>query len=440
MALIETVDLWKTYIMGSEEIHALRGVSISIERGDYVAIMGLGYSGKSTLMNLAPGHGGRPGRERRQPTSWRRSAVRCPGARPARRRAAGPRLPNSCTWSVVWLALVPRSRAGRSAVSSDQRHPGVRGLEDRGVQVRDRRAAGRDDHDRPLAGAWRCRARGSRPTRSSMRVCSRSRSCGGVRREGQRRAARPGGQHDVADPAADQLVDEGGRQGRRGVRRGHARRTYRPRSRSRQCRSRSGAAAARRQGVGVHLGPADGQHTVDRQQRLGGHVVGEQLHGGQPAGVGQLGQRGRQGHPGRDADAGLQRAGHHDRQADVLGDPQARAHPAERLHLEHRDVGRLEVAHPVGVLGAPDRLVRGDRHVDPAPHDGEVLDARRTGCSTYSSPPAALSSTRDPRSPPRRPTTARWRRPGPGRRARARRAPPPAGPPRRPGSARARRP
>jgi len=50
--VIRTYDLWKTYIMGDQEIHAVSGVDIGIRRGEYVAIMGPSGSGKSTLMNL----------------------------------------------------------------------------------------------------------------------------------------------------------------------------------------------------------------------------------------------------------------------------------------------------------------------------------------------------------------------------------------------------
>ena len=52
MTLIEARGLWKSYAMQAEVVHALRGVDLDVERGEYAAIMGPSGSGKSTLMNL----------------------------------------------------------------------------------------------------------------------------------------------------------------------------------------------------------------------------------------------------------------------------------------------------------------------------------------------------------------------------------------------------
>ncbi len=55
MALIEIRDIKKTYVMGDVQVHALQGVSLSIDKGEFVAIMGSSGSGKSTLMGILGG-------------------------------------------------------------------------------------------------------------------------------------------------------------------------------------------------------------------------------------------------------------------------------------------------------------------------------------------------------------------------------------------------
>ena len=50
--LIQVDDVWKTYQVGQQEVHALRGLSVDIGQGEYTALMGPSGSGKSTLMNM----------------------------------------------------------------------------------------------------------------------------------------------------------------------------------------------------------------------------------------------------------------------------------------------------------------------------------------------------------------------------------------------------
>ncbi len=52
MAMIEIKDLHKSYQMGSNSLHVLKGINFSVEAGELVAIMGSSGSGKSTLLNI----------------------------------------------------------------------------------------------------------------------------------------------------------------------------------------------------------------------------------------------------------------------------------------------------------------------------------------------------------------------------------------------------
>ncbi|HTX61394.1 MAG TPA: ATP-binding cassette domain-containing protein, partial [Methanobacterium sp.] len=53
--LVEGKDLWKTYDLGGIQINALRGLDITVNKGEFVSIMGPSGSGKSTLLNMLGG-------------------------------------------------------------------------------------------------------------------------------------------------------------------------------------------------------------------------------------------------------------------------------------------------------------------------------------------------------------------------------------------------
>ena len=53
--LVSTIDLWRTYQLGSEEINALRGITMTVHPGQFIAVVGRSGSGKTTLLNIMAG-------------------------------------------------------------------------------------------------------------------------------------------------------------------------------------------------------------------------------------------------------------------------------------------------------------------------------------------------------------------------------------------------
>ncbi len=395
-------------------------------------------SGSSSCTFRCTGPSGQPGEPRRR---CRRALDDVGG----RQRPADAEEPDLVGGLVRHRAAQPGRPVGGDR---DQRDAGVRGLEHGRVQVG--RGGARRRHHRGrrrevFGDAERQERRGALVDAGVQR--QRARSRGVVQGEGQRCVARTGRQHDVAHADAEQRLDDAlgpaccccSGPSSVGVTTADPATRRRPGG-ARQCstpvrgRPPTGRAASA-DGSGRRTGsaPSTGSSGSSTTSPASSWTVAS------PQACWSSGSAAASATPAAMPDAGLQGAADHDRQADVLGDPQAGADAAQRLHLEHRDVGGVEVADPVGVLGAPDRLVGGDRHVDPAADQGQVLHVRDRLLDVLQAAGGAVEP-RDRATASLRPTSRRWRRSGSARRRRGRRGRLPAAP--RPGRAagRARRP
>ncbi len=168
MALIEIRDITKVYDMGAEKVHALNGVDLEIERGEYVAIMGSSGCGKSTLMNLlgcldTPSSGRLPPQRRRgrrasATTSWRRSATR---------RSASSSRPSTC-WPAPTRCTTSSCRSSTPASAAQERRERARARARAGAASATACTTSPTSCRAASGSAWRSPARWS----TSLRSCS----------------------------------------------------------------------------------------------------------------------------------------------------------------------------------------------------------------------------------------------------------------------------
>ena len=402
-------------------------------------------AGRATPGSGAPGRVAATARRRRQQRRARPATASTGSARAG--RLGHPDVGGPAHRAAVEPGLVDRLVGAGAAQlrrpvggEHEQRHPAASASSTAGVQVRRRRPGGGEHRHRAAGRPWPGPAPGRRRSaRRCARAAAAGRALGGGQRERHRRGAGARREHRVGDAAAHQLVDQHPGATRWTGSRGAAAATAAEHS-ARQPPRATVAGSAATSASRSRSGPAGatGSAPSTGSSGVGGHVAGEQRDRGQPAGEGQLRQRGGQRHPGGDADRGLQRGGHHARQAVRLGHLQRGPHAAQRLHLQDDDVGRARGRATAQRVGRPaDRLVGGDRDVDPAAQRGELVDGGAGLLDVLQAEPAR--ARRDP-APPVSTSQARWRRPGSRRPGRARRGPPPPGPGRRRRSGPARRP